>query len=74
MSLFSVEGVINMFTLSKLEKILKEKYNLMLGERAKEELREKIQSILKTEIKISGRSYTTERRKILRTHFKDLVL
>lgn len=51
--------------MKNLRLILKNKYNLAVGEFSLEDLKRKIVKISKTKIKVSGRSYKTGRKKTI---------
>lgn len=61
-----------MTMLKKLESILKEKYNIAVGQKTLEEVKRDIEHALNTKIKISGRSYETGKKKIIKLPIKNL--
>jgi len=61
-----------MLTLKKLESVLKDKYNIAVGENSLEAIRDRIITASKNAITVFGRSYTTGRKKIIRLAIKDL--
>ena len=61
-----------MTTLKRLESTLKKKYNIAVGKKTLEEVKRDIEHALNTKIKISGRSYETGKKKIIKLPIKNL--
>ena len=62
-----------MVTIRKLRTTLKSKYNLAVGELTLEKARCKINKIIKTKIRVSGRSYKTGKKKTISLSVVDLL-
>jgi len=62
-----------MTTLKKLESVLKEKYNIAVGQKTLEELKHDIERALNAKIKISGRFYKTGKKKVIKLPIKNLL-
>lgn len=62
-----------MATLKRLESILKDKYNITVGQKTLEELKHDIECALNAKIRISGRSYETGKKKVIKLPIKNLL-
>jgi len=60
-----------MTTLKRLESTLKKKHNIAVGQKTLEEVKRDIEHPLNTKIKISGRSYETGKKKVIKLPIKN---
>jgi len=60
-----------MTTLKRLESTLKKKYNIAVGQKTLAEVKYDIEYSLNTKIKISGRSYETGKKKVIKLPIKN---
>jgi len=61
-----------MTTLKRLECTLKKKYNIAVGQKTLREVKCDVESGLSVKIKISGRSYETGKKKVIKLPIKNL--